>query len=123
MEENTKPAFQAGSIKETISKKIKEANPEVLIGLIDTLVQEEVSKRKDMVKKGIEKYEELESSYKKMKPDNVTYNQDGSEASKLWSKDALDKFNKAGKEIESLNNALNSAINEANYVPLSKIVK
>jgi len=123
MDENTKPAFQAGSIKETISKKIKEANPEVLTGLIDTLVQEEVSKRKDMVKKGIEKYEELENAFKKMKPDNVTYNQDGTEANKLWSKDALDKYNKANKEIESLNNALNSAINEANYEPLSKIVK
>jgi len=123
MDENTKTDFQAGSIRESISKKIKESNPEVLSGLIDTLVQEEVSKRKDMVKKGIEKFEELEKAFKKMKPDNVVLNGEGAEIQAGWTKGGLENFNKAKKELEALNNAIGNAVNDANYEPLLKIVK
>jgi len=123
MDENTKTDFQAGSIRESISKKIKESNPEVLTGLINTLVQEEVSKRKDVVKKGIEKFEELEKAFKKMKPDNVVLNGEGAEIQAGWTKGGLENFNKAKKELETLNNAIGSAINDANYEPISKIIK
>ena len=120
--EETSTTAQATTIRESISKKIKESNPAVLEGVIDSLVKEEIEKRKDMVKKGVEKYEELEKVFKKTKPDHVLYNLDGTEQSSSWSKDGLDKFNKAKKELETLNAAIESAIVQTNYEPLSKIV-
>ena len=122
-EETTPTPTQASTIKEAISAKIKESNPLVLSGLIDELVEKEIRRRKETIKAGIEKYEELEISLKKMKPDNITFNQDGSQASSSWSKDALDKFNKATKELEQLNTALDNAINNINYDQLHKLTK
>lgn len=120
--ENT-TATQAGTIRETISKKIKESNPTVVEGIIDLLVKEELDRRKEMVKKGVEKFEELEKNFKKTKPDNISYNADGTELASGWSKTGLENHNKAKKELETLNNALENAIVSANYEPLSKIIK
>lgn len=122
MEEN-KTGSQVGTIRETISKKIKESNPEVLSGVIDTLVKEEVEKRKEMVRKGIEKYEELDKAFKKMKPDNVILDGEGKEIQSGWSKDGLEKYNKAKKELETLNSAIENALTQTNYEPLSKLLK
>lgn len=121
--EITKPTTQAGTIREAISKKIKEYNPIVVEGIIETLAQEEIARRKNLVRKGIEKFEELEKGLKKMKPDNVAYNEQGEEISSGWTKAGLDAHTKTKKELETLNNALDNAINSCNYEPLSNIIK
>lgn len=114
---------QAGTIRESISKKIKESNTSVIEGVIDSLVKEEIERRKEMVKKGVEKYEELEKLFKKMKPDNVLYNTDGTEQTSSWTKTGLENYNKSKKELETLNSAIESAVVNANYEPISKIIK
>lgn len=114
---------QAGTIRESISKKIKDSNTSVLEGVIDSLVKEEIERRKEMVKKGVEKYEELEKLFKKMKPDNVLYNTDGTEQTSSWTKTGLENYNKSKKELETLNSAIESAVVNANYEPISKIIK
>jgi hypothetical protein len=119
---NETKTSQAGTIRESISKKIKESNPTVVEGVIDSLVKDELEKRKEMVKKGVEKYEELEKAFNKMKPDHIMYNLDGTEQSSSWSKDGLEKYNKAKKELEALNTAIENAITQTNYEPLSKVI-
>lgn len=119
---NSNSVPQAHSIRESISRKVKESNKSVVDGVIDSLVNGELERRKEMIKQGVEKYEALEKELRKMKPDNVSYNLDGSEQSSSWSKEGLDKYNKSKKELETLNTAIESAIVSINYEPLLKLL-
>lgn len=120
---NSETSNQVTTIRESISKQIKDLNSTVAEGVISSLVSVEIEKRKEMVRKAVIQYEELEKSLKKIKPDNISYNEKGEEITAGWTKVGLENFNKSKKELENLNKAIENAIVTANYEPLSKLVK
>ncbi len=66
---------------------------------------------------------QTEKVFKKIKPDNVSYDSEGKELSSGWTKTGLENYNKSKKELDTLNTAIENAIMSSNYEPLSKLVK
>lgn len=112
----------AKTIKEEVAATLSKSGKNVKDAVIANLAQVEIDKRIDLVTKGVKKLDELQKAQNKMKPDNVTYNDDGSEASATWSKSKLDERNKGSERISKLSKAIDNALDKNEYDQLSKLV-
>lgn len=122
-EKDEKAENKSASILEQVADKLKNSGSDVASGVVDTLVNEEVEKRKGLVLKAIGVLENKEKELKKIKPDLVALDGEGKTVSENWSKGQLDKRNKLQQSIDKLNKALNNALENNDYEQLQNAVK
>lgn len=90
----------------------------------DLFAKLEAQKRADALVAGLDKLTELEREQKKLsKPDVVTYNEDGTEASGTYSKERIDARRKLTEQIEKLTKAMDKADDSADFGDLYNLTK
>lgn len=85
----------------------------IVIGRVKThLVEEVLKNRVAMLLQGFNKRDEAQQNLRKIKPDQIAYDETGKEVSKTYSKPKLDELNKAKETLDRLDKALESAMSE-----------
>ena len=91
--------------------------------VVDTLVEEEVTNRADLLTKALAKRKAQAKELNKIRPDHCTFNEDGSPAQQQWSKAKLGERTKAEGVLAKIDKAINAAVNNADYEGLKKIAQ
>ena len=87
------------------------------------MVNSEIDRRVDLVKKGMDKLDAVEKDLKKMGPDNSSYNAEGKVIQESWTKTGLEAFNKVKQKVEKLKKAIDTALESNDYQSLEQAVK
>jgi hypothetical protein len=112
------------SLRETVAQRIKEVGPDVEQKVVDILVDRVLKERVNLITKGFDKLSQAERDLKKIKPDNVTYNEDGSVRDEGYSKSKVEERKKAKQRIEALRGALEKALStQPNFDKLKKLAE
>jgi len=94
-----------------IAAKVKDSGPAVVEKYLAASVQKEIDSRVDLLDKAIQKRFELLGALGKVnRPDVVTYDAEGKEASGTYTKPRLEEIKKAKEALEKHENALEKAL-------------
>ena len=89
--------------------------------VVDHLTNAEVDRRTEMLVKAMAVREETAKDLKKMKPDQVQYEESGKISMTSFSKTKFDELKKCKDKLAKIDKAINRAINDADYDSLKKI--
>ena len=112
----------AVAIRIDVKGKVEEAQKAGTIRgrVVDQLVEEEISKRADLLAKVFAVREQTNRDLDKIRPDQVSYNDKGEKVSEFFSKAKFEERKKATERLGKIDKALDKALNEANYEELKK---
>lgn len=92
--------------------------------IVDELVDEELDRRATIVRKAIDRHEELRKELKKkMKPDAVVYDEDGDPIQEGYSSTAKNKIKEIKGDIEKIGKLLNEALGDKPEEAIDKLSK
>jgi len=107
----TEKESAVNSMLSAIASRIKDSNPEVVERWQDAQVEKEVSTRVDLLDKAMQRrFQCLTELNKVNRPDNETFNADGSRASASYSKDRLKAIKDAKEALAKVEHALEKAL-------------
>jgi len=110
-------------IAKEVAEMLAARSGEVKRRVIESLAEEELSFRVKLVRTGLDKLRELKRALDKIRPDNVSYNGDGTLHNELWSKPKLEEKKKATESYGKLDAALAKALDDKpDYEPLKKLI-
>lgn len=102
-------------ITEAVIANMKDMSPRVVDKVVEAVVERELNKKAEALVRVFDLVSREEKELKKIKPDIVSYNEDGSVASSTWSKQALDNKGKLEKSIEKMKKAVDKALDTNDY--------
>lgn len=112
------------TINEQVAEKLAEISPTVESKVVDLMVDKEVSRRVELITQGLGKLSDWEREGRKLsKPDVETFNEDGSQASAVFSKSHLDALTKHNERVAKLTRALDKAIDAGDMGDLINFLK
>jgi hypothetical protein len=111
------------SISTAVAERLASIAPEVTGKVVDHLVTKELNRRSEAVITALQEIDKLNVDLKKVKPDVVTYNDDGSVASSNWTKAKLEEKNKVQQRITKLTSAVDKALGSNDYSDLFNVAK
>lgn len=103
------------TIHEAVAAKIGGSNPEVQNRVIDAIADKEIARRVDAILRGIDQVDQMTSELRKMKPDVVSYNDDGTVLSSGYSKAKLDERKKLTEKRDKMQGIVDKALDRADY--------
>jgi hypothetical protein len=106
-----------------VAERIKNIAPAVSDKVVEHLVNKELTRRSEAVIQGFGDLDKMKTELKKIKPDVVSYNLDGSVANSNWTKATLEAKNKLEQKMEKLTKALDKALVDNDYSDLYNIAK
>lgn len=107
-----------------VADQIKGSAPQVYERLRDQMVERELADRVALLDKAFAKRRDLTNNLNKVnRPDNVTYNADGTEAAGTYTKERLNEIKKAREVLEKLENAMERALSQNDFGKLKDAVK
>lgn len=112
------------SLQVKVAEMIKTNAPQqVEDKVIGALVEREVKRRSDALTQAIDGLSKMEGDRRKMKPDLVTYNEDGTVKDQSFSKKLIDEQQKLDKKIDKHTKAINKALENNDYGDLYNLGK
>jgi len=116
----------AGNVEEVENKEedvqpVK--NPEAI--MLQNDVKEAIKGKQEIgaIREALAKRKAQAKELDKIRPDQCTFNQDGSPANQHWSKSGLGERQKAEKTLAKIDKAINAAVQNADYEGLRKIAQ
>lgn len=103
------------SLQEKVATKIATIAPVVEDKIIEALVAREVTRRSDALTKAIDALSKMEGEKRRVKPDQVQYNEDGSVKDQSYSKLKTEELKKLNQKIDKYTNSINKALDKADY--------
>lgn len=125
--EDTQPAKNPEALKlmDDVKAEVagKEETGSIRKRVVEVLVEEEVSTRADLLTKALSKRKAQAMELNKIRPDQCTFNEDGSPAQQKWSKAKLGERDKVQKVLSKIDKVINAAVLNADYEGLKKIAQ
>lgn len=107
-----------------VASRIKESGPQVYARLRDAMVEKEITSRVDLLDKAFQKRFQLLTDLRKVdRPDQETYNADGSVATASYTKPRLEEIRKAKEALAKHENALEKALASNDFSKLKETCK
>lgn len=112
------------SIRDAVAAALSDLGDNTRSRVVEHFANIEAQKRADALVAGLNKLNDFERDLRKInKPDQETFNADGSVASATYSKDRLEAIKKLNDQIEKLTKALNKADDAADFGDLYNLTK
>ncbi len=110
-ETNDAKKSKAQEVLADIAARVKDSGPEVVEKYIEASVKKEVEGRVELLDKAIQKRFELHGALGKVnRPDVITYDAEGKEASGTYTKPRLEEIKKAKEALDKHEGALEKAL-------------
>ena len=130
MSENTStpPAPEANpsalmTLNNEVSEQIKGLGPAIRDGVKAKFVQEELTRRTDLLARLIVAINNFRKEGFKIKPDVLSFNVDGSPATTAWSKPQLEKQKKFTEKMTKAEKTFEAALNNNEYDKVEGVIK
>ena len=94
-----------------VKQRLDSSGEEVKNRLVDLMVEDELSKRVATLKVAIEKLQQLSKELRKVKPDQVVFDENGNAVQTGFSKNMLDAKRKLQDQVDQLDKAVDNAMN------------
>lgn len=112
------------SINTAVAEQItKLGSTKVIDTVVESLVKVEISRRSDALEKAIKLHEDTLREIRKVKPDQVTYNLDGTKASETYSKQAFENNKKLNEKLAKIEKTIVGATENEKWGDLYNLVK
>lgn len=110
------------TIGEKVAEQLGNSGLQITERVITHLVEKEVSRRSEAVIKALDSLDKLVKEGKKIKPDIVTYGDDGKISSQSWSKQKIDERNANETKTTKLQAVLDKALDKNDFSDLFSLV-
>jgi len=90
--------------------------------VVDAIANKRIEENVKLLIQGREKIEQQQRDFDKIKPDDTKYDETGKVVSELWSKEQLEKRNKARPPLEKTIKAFEKAMVQADYSDLKNLI-
>lgn len=110
------------TITENVAQQLCNSGPQIMERVITHFVEKEVSRRSETAIKALDKLDKLQKEGNKIKPDIISYGDDGKIASQSWSKQKIDERNANAAKIVKLQAALDKALDTNDFSDLFNLV-
>ena len=112
------------SINTAVAEQItKLGSTKVIDTVVESLVKVEISRRSDALEKAIKLHEDTLREIRKVNPDQVTYNLDGTKASETYSKQAFENNKKLNEKLAKIEKTIVGATENEKWGDLYNLVK
>jgi hypothetical protein len=112
------------TIQEKVAQGIANLGPQVESTVVDMLVDKELQRRTPPIVQGLDKLGELDGELKKAdKPDDRTFNKDGSVKDESYSSKKIEEIKKIKERIQKLTNAINKALDNGDLKELNQLLQ
>lgn len=111
------------SVQTAVAEKIATLGPSVEEKVVDALVGRELNRRSEALVGAMDKLSKLEGDLKKIKPDQISYDEDGKEVSKTYSKAKTEEKDKLNKKIGKFTAAITKALEKDDFNDVYNIDK
>lgn len=112
------------SINVQITEQIaKLGSTKVVDAVVESLVQAEIKRRADALEKVLKLHEDTTKELRKIKPDQITYNLDGSKATETYSKAVSDNNKKLNDKLKKIEKTIVEATESEKWGELYNLVK
>lgn len=108
------------TLSQKVREKIEGSLETVTSRVVDALVEDEISNRVKKVVSYVEKAEKAEKEIKSIRADQKAYDEKGQLISENWSKQQLDKLNKAKQLHKKIVESLDLALEKNDYSRLQE---
>lgn len=122
MSQTQEPNF-FGDLNKAVQDTVKVRNPEVVESLKNKMVEDLLTKRVSLLSSAMTKRKALEGNLRANKEGDIKhFNEDGTVAAVHFSKEKLEKKKQAEQEMKKFDEALDKAVNQADWESLEKLV-
>jgi hypothetical protein len=111
----------SGEVLAAVAAKVNSSSSEVRDRVVATLVERELAVRTETVEKTVAKLKELSGEFKKIRADVVAYDESGVTVTSNWSKEQLEKKNKARAKVDQLEKALGTYFEKGDADSFNKL--
>lgn len=108
--------------QEAVKTAVKDQNSTVYKTLVQSLVQEEINERIDLVTKAMSALKMKSKELNGLRPDSKLMDQEGKIIQEGFTQDQFNKRKKLVETVTNLEKALSEAVNDANYENLKKVL-
>lgn len=111
------------ALKDSVSDKLAGSGPKVRETLVQVRVDDEVKRRVEIGKQGVQLLERLEGELKGVKPDVQNFDGDGQALPVAYSKGQLEKRKKTTEKVEAISKAVREAFENDKFDDLQKAIQ
>lgn len=111
------------TITSVVAERLAQISPQVNERVIEHLVNVELEKRSNAIVSGLENLRGLQNDLKKIKPDQVSVDENGNEVSATYSKSKFEERKKLLEQIAKVEKALDLAIDKGDMSKLYELKK
>ena len=98
------------ALNKSVAVKIAGSTTQVVDSVVDQFVNQEINRRTEALFKAIVETNKLRDEFKKVKPDQVSYDETGKVVLESWSKAKLEERKKAQEAIKKKEKAIEKAL-------------
>jgi hypothetical protein len=106
-----------------VAKEIGGSNKTVYQNVVDDLTRAEVIRRTGILSSSLKQLGVVQKEVKSVQPDALTFDETGAQTSAGFTRQQLQKLQKAKQKFEKLDKAITEAINNGKYDDLEKVMK
>jgi hypothetical protein len=99
------------TIREAVASKLAESGPQVNQTVIDLLAGKEIERRTTAILSGLSEKDRIEKDIRKIKPDNVAFNEKGEQVRAEYTKAKYEELKKANEKLDKVTKATEAALN------------
>lgn len=110
------------SLQERVAQEIAGSSPVVQDKVVAHFASKEVARRADLIVSAMDAWQEAQNQLKKVKPDQQSFDTNGTLVAETFSKQKLDERNTLTRKTADLTAAVEEALNNNNYDKLTKLV-
>ena len=111
------------TITTAVAEKLANLSPVVNAKVVDYMVEKEIEKRSNAIVTAMDKLNALKNDLKKVKPDQVFYDDAGAQTRAEWSKSKLEEKNKLTQQVDKFEKALTAAIDQGDMAKVYELNK
>lgn len=117
------PAATTLTISAAIAARLADVAPLTRSKVVEHFAQKMATKQADALIAGIDKLDGLQKDLLKNKPDNVLFNEGGTQVSASYTKPKLEERNKLIEQIAKLEKAIDKADSKEDFGDLYNLIK
>ena len=110
------------SLQDRVAADIAGASPIIQDKVVAHFANKEIGRRADLIVAAMDAWQEANNQLKKIKPDQQSFDANGTLVAETFSKQKLEERNTLTRKTADLTSAVEEALNNNNYDKLGKLV-
>ena len=111
------------SVQMKVAEQISSIAPKVEDAVVAVLTDRELERRSNALVQALDKLDTMEKAFKKLGPDQTTFDETGAKTTESFSKQRIEARNKETRNIDKLTKAINKSLESGDFNDLYNLSK